>query len=108
MRVGRDISVEEIRRAYDAVCITIGARKQRDLRIEGRDLDGIYQATDFLEQQNRIVQRRFDPGGGFAVGVVPPGGRHRRRRYRLRLHRDGQPAGRAFASPRSKFCPRRR
>ncbi len=55
VRVGRDISADEIRRAYDAVCITIGARQQRDLRIEGRDLDGIYQATDFLEQQNRIV-----------------------------------------------------
>jgi len=55
VRVGTDISSEEIRSTFDAVCITTGARKPRDLLIEGRELDGIHQAVEYLEQQNRIV-----------------------------------------------------
>ena len=39
---------------FDAVCITIGATKPRDLTIPGRDLNGIHFAMDFLSQQNRL------------------------------------------------------
>lgn len=53
VRVGEDITVDELRRDFDAICVTIGARKARDLPIEGRSLDGIHQATDYLTQQNR-------------------------------------------------------
>jgi glutamate synthase (NADPH/NADH) small chain len=54
VRVGVDLSVEELKSESDAICITIGARKARDLPIEGRDLDGIHLATVYLEQQNRL------------------------------------------------------
>jgi len=54
--IGRDIPVEEILGSFDAVCIAIGARKPRDLAIEGRELDGIYLAMEYLEQQNRFVR----------------------------------------------------
>jgi glutamate synthase (NADPH) small chain len=55
VRVGVDLSVEELRANFDAICIAIGARKQRELPVEGRDLAGIHQATWYLEQQNRLV-----------------------------------------------------
>jgi glutamate synthase (NADPH/NADH) small chain len=54
VEVGKDISISEITSMFDAVCIATGARKARELRIEGRDLDGIHQATVYLEQQNRV------------------------------------------------------
>jgi glutamate synthase (NADPH/NADH) small chain len=52
--VGRDISGKEILANYDAVCLAIGAMQPRDLPVEGRDLDGIHFAMEFLTQQNRI------------------------------------------------------
>jgi glutamate synthase (NADPH/NADH) small chain len=55
VRVGVDLPVEELKANFDAICIAIGSRKQRELPIEGRELAGIHQATVYLEQQNRIV-----------------------------------------------------
>ncbi len=52
-RVGIDIHADELRTKYDAICLTIGATKPRDLPIPGRELEGIYFAMDFLPQQNR-------------------------------------------------------
>jgi glutamate synthase (NADPH/NADH) small chain len=56
VRVGDDLPADELLRSFDAVCVTIGARHARELPIPGRELDGIYQAVDYLEQQNRIVR----------------------------------------------------
>jgi glutamate synthase (NADPH) small chain len=53
--VGRDVTVEELTAEFDAVCIAIGSRKAREIPVEGRELDGIHQATLYLEQQNRVV-----------------------------------------------------
>ncbi|HPA73029.1 MAG TPA: glutamate synthase subunit beta [Spirochaetota bacterium] len=53
---GKDISAAELRKEFDALCVTIGAREARDLKIEGRELDGIYHAMTYLAQQNRIVR----------------------------------------------------
>jgi len=55
VEVGVDITSDELMKEYDAVCIAIGARKPRDLPIEGRELDGIHFAVDYLTQQNRAV-----------------------------------------------------
>jgi glutamate synthase (NADPH/NADH) small chain len=62
--VGVNTPVEELA-AYDAVALTGGAEKPRDLPIEGRDLDGVHFAMDFLPQQNRRVS-------GEAAGDVKP------------------------------------
>ncbi|MBD3266412.1 glutamate synthase small subunit [bacterium] len=51
--VGLDISADELRQKYDAVVLTGGAMKPRDLPIEGRELDGVHFAMDFLTQQNK-------------------------------------------------------
>lgn len=53
VNVGVDIEPAELIAQYDAVGLTGGAEKPRDLPIEGRDLDGIQFAMDFLPQQNR-------------------------------------------------------
>lgn len=53
---GKDISSSEIRMNFDAVCVAIGAREPRDLRIEGRELAGIHFALDYLIQQNMVVK----------------------------------------------------
>jgi len=52
--VGRDVPISELMEDYDALCITIGAMQPRDLPIEGRELDGIHFAMDYLTQQNRV------------------------------------------------------
>ena len=54
--VGKDISIKDLKKEFDAVCITIGARKARDLPIPGRGLNGIHFAMDYLAQQNCIVR----------------------------------------------------
>jgi glutamate synthase (NADPH/NADH) small chain len=53
VHVGRDISGEELRRHYDAVCLAIGAEQPRDLPVPGRELKGIHLAMEYLVQQNK-------------------------------------------------------
>jgi glutamate synthase (NADPH/NADH) small chain len=53
--VGKDISGKEILNEFDAVCIATGAGKPRDINPNGRELNGIYFAMDFLSQQNQIL-----------------------------------------------------
>jgi glutamate synthase (NADPH) small chain len=53
VEVGQDVSATYLRRGFDALCITIGAGKARDLAIPGRELKGVHQALDFLGQNNR-------------------------------------------------------
>jgi glutamate synthase (NADPH/NADH) small chain len=52
--VGSDISGEEIMNEFDAVCLAVGAMQPRDLTVEGRELDGIHFAMEFLKRQNKI------------------------------------------------------
>jgi len=55
VNVGVDITVDELAAQYDAIAMSGGAEKPRDLPIPGRELDGIHVAMDFLSQQNRRV-----------------------------------------------------
>jgi len=55
VEVGVDISIETLRKDFDAICITIGACEPRELPVEGRGLDGIHMAMDYLPQQNRRI-----------------------------------------------------
>jgi glutamate synthase (NADPH) small chain len=48
IEVGKDITVETLRARYDAVIFCTGAQKARDLQIEGRELEGIHFAMDYL------------------------------------------------------------
>ncbi len=50
--VGKDISVEDLLKSCDALCLAIGAGVARELPVEGRELKGIHQALAFLSGQN--------------------------------------------------------
>jgi len=65
VHVGVDITGEELLRDFDAIVISTGAENPRDLKIPGRELNGVYYAMQFLPQQNRRlggrpVQPEFD------------------------------------------------
>jgi len=53
VNVGVDIKAKEMLDKYDAVVLAGGAEQSRDLAIEGRELDGVHFAMEFLTQQNR-------------------------------------------------------
>jgi glutamate synthase (NADPH/NADH) small chain len=53
--IGVDITWEELRSRYDAVLIATGATKPRDLKIPGRELEGVHFAMDYLVPANRKV-----------------------------------------------------
>jgi glutamate synthase (NADPH/NADH) small chain len=53
---GIDIKGKDLMKKFDAICISIGAMKPRDLEIPGRDLNGIHFAMEFLTQQNRVLR----------------------------------------------------
>ncbi len=51
--VGRDLPAQELLDRFDAVVLSGGSEKPRDLPVPGRDLDGVHFAMEFLAQQNR-------------------------------------------------------
>lgn len=53
--VGKDYPSGELLKNFDAICLAMGARQPRDLKVEGRELDGIHFAMDYLIQSNKRV-----------------------------------------------------
>ncbi|HZW31400.1 MAG TPA: glutamate synthase subunit beta, partial [Isosphaeraceae bacterium] len=53
--IGVDVTAQELLDAFDAICLCGGATQARDLPIEGRQLQGIHFAMEFLPMQNRRV-----------------------------------------------------
>ena len=51
--VGVEITGSDLRTKYDAVILAIGATNWRDLPVPGRELNGIYQAMEFLPWGNK-------------------------------------------------------
>jgi ferredoxin--NADP+ reductase len=61
--VGRDVTVEELRRYYHAVIFACGAQTDRRLGVPGEDLPGSYTATEFVAWYNAhpdYRERTFD------------------------------------------------
>jgi glutamate synthase (NADPH) small chain len=54
-QVGVNVPADALLNDYEALVLTGGAEKPRDLPIPGRELKGIHFAMDFLPQQNRRV-----------------------------------------------------
>ena len=52
VRVGKDISLAELREKYDAVFLAVGAHKGQKLGVPGEDAEGVYDAVTFLRQLN--------------------------------------------------------
>jgi len=55
VHVGQDVTIEALRKDFDAVLLTLGAEQARDLPVPGRELQGVHFAMDFLTQQNKRV-----------------------------------------------------
>lgn len=53
--IGTDLPVTTLVDDFDAVVLTGGAERPRDLEVPGRRLGGVHFAMDFLTQQNRRV-----------------------------------------------------
>ena len=54
VEVGKDLPTARLLKDYDAVCVAIGSGEPRNLNVEGRDLQGVHFALEFLQQQNRV------------------------------------------------------
>ncbi len=59
--IGVNVSVEDLTKEFDALLLTGGACDRRDLPVEGRELNGIYQAMEYLPMQNRICEGDATP-----------------------------------------------
>ena len=55
VNVGVDIKSADLMSEFDAIVLSGGAEAPRDLPVEGRKLDGVHFAMEFLPQQNKRV-----------------------------------------------------
>lgn len=70
LRIGQDITIQQLRAEYDAVLITIGASTDKKLGIEGEDAEGVLSAVQFL----RAVGKKEIPDlTGQEVAVIGGG-----------------------------------
>ena len=53
--IGSELKMSFLKKNYNAVLITTGSEKARDLDIPGREASGIHFAMDFLPIQNKLV-----------------------------------------------------
>lgn len=76
VRVGEDITGDQLKREFDVIVLAIGATRGRDLNVPGRNLAGIHLAMEFLPQQNRVVAGDRVPNQIVATGkhVIVIGG----------------------------------
>ena len=65
IKVGKDISFEEIRNGADAVLVTVGAWKGSSIRCPGEELEGVLSGIDFLREVN--MGNRPEIGNNVAV-----------------------------------------
>jgi glutamate synthase (NADPH) small chain len=74
--VGENVKADDVINGYDAVILAGGAEAPRDLSVEGRELDGVMYAMDFLPAQNKVNAGDTIPNQVKATGkhVVVIGG----------------------------------
>ncbi|MFQ3620916.1 MAG: FAD-dependent oxidoreductase, partial [Spirochaetales bacterium] len=75
-RVGKDITIEEVDELSDAVFLAVGAGKDMDLEIPGKDLKGVYPGYELLEKFSLGKMKTFGKqvviigGGNVAIDVA--------------------------------------
>jgi NADH-quinone oxidoreductase subunit F len=69
VKVGRDITLEELRRDFDALFIGIGAHQSQRMGIPGEELAGVHGGAEFLRQ----MELGNPPEIGKTVGVIGGG-----------------------------------
>ena len=68
--VGGVVDVEVLRATHDAVVLACGSTAWRDLPVPGRELNGIYQAMEFLPLANKVQE------GDFAESPISAAGKN--------------------------------
>ena len=51
--VGKDATLEQLRKKHDAILIATGVYKPREVNLPGNDLDNIFPAMEFLTASNK-------------------------------------------------------
>jgi glutamate synthase (NADPH) small chain len=73
--VGKDLPVEQLLKEFDSVVLCTGATKPRDLPVEGRSLQGIHFAMDFLTANTKaVLDKNETPLSAEGADVVIIGG----------------------------------
>jgi glutamate synthase (NADPH/NADH) small chain len=67
---GNSLPAKKLLQEYDAVVVSGGAERPRDLPVPGRELDGVHFAMEFLPQQNKVV------AGDRIAGQITATGKH--------------------------------
>ncbi|SMN12902.1 Glutamate synthase [NADPH] small chain [Bathymodiolus heckerae thiotrophic gill symbiont] len=53
--VGRDISIEQLQKDFDAIIFTTGSTQGRDLPVDNRDAHGVYLAMEYLTKSTQSL-----------------------------------------------------
>ena len=56
--IGVNVSINDLLREYNAIVLAGGSTVPRDLKIPGRELNGVHFAMDFLKQNNKRVAKK--------------------------------------------------
>ena len=74
--VGTDLSIQDLRRRFDAIVLATGSTVPRELDVEGRHLAGVHLAMEYLVEQNRVCEGSLESTSITAEGkhVVIIGG----------------------------------
>lgn len=68
--LGKAMTLDDLRREYQALFLAVGASRSRRIEIEGRELDGVLWGLEFLRDVNAD---RFDSAAGRKVVVIGGG-----------------------------------
>lgn len=55
VKVGEDVTIEQLQKEYDAIILCTGATKHRDIPVKGRNLKGIHFAMDYLHAKTKSL-----------------------------------------------------
>jgi glutamate synthase (NADPH/NADH) small chain len=67
--LGRDYSLNDLRRDYDAVFLGMGLGGVRALGLEGEDMEGVYNAVDFIAELRQSADLKALPVGRKVVVI---------------------------------------
>ncbi|MFI0899827.1 glutamate synthase subunit beta [Streptomyces sp. NPDC020983] len=70
VQIGTDLDAAKLAKRYDAVVIAAGATVSRDLPVEGRELDGVHFAMEYLPLANKVQE------GDFVTSPITAEGKH--------------------------------
>jgi dihydropyrimidine dehydrogenase (NAD+) subunit PreT len=104
VEIGRDVTLDDLERQFDAVFIGVGLGETSDLRLPGENLDGVLGAIEFIEKTKAGPLHEVEVGrrvacigaGNTAIDVVTAARRLGAETVHL-VYRRGEPEMSAFA-----------